>query len=107
LLILRPDHHSVLSPAHFSHTLQHFEDILKFNGGTPESPGFLIGDTITAADLSVYHFLAAAQQHYSQFYDAVEAPTAKAFQASIAARPRIAAYLASERCQPWDADSMM
>jgi glutathione S-transferase len=40
-------------------------------------------------------------------YEAQDAPLAKAFKASIQRRPRIAAYLASERCQAWDKDSMM
>jgi glutathione S-transferase len=44
--------------------LQHFEDILRQNGGTPEAPGFLVGPSLTAADLAVYHYLAAAEQHY-------------------------------------------
>jgi glutathione S-transferase len=42
-----------------------------------------------------------------QYYEAEDAPLAKAFKVSIEQRPRIAAYLASERCQPWDKDSMM
>lgn len=41
------------------------------------------------------------------YYDAQDAPRAKALQARVAARPRIAAYLESERCKPWDTDSMM
>ncbi|PNH06889.1 hypothetical protein TSOC_006688 [Tetrabaena socialis] len=60
-----------------------------------------------ARRLAVAVYMAAAQQHYTSYYDAVEAPLAKAHQAAIAARPRIAAYLASSRCQPWDTDSMM
>lgn len=71
--------------------------------------GWLVGPERTAADLNVYHFLAAAQQHFRPYYDTAiaDAPRCKALQAAVAARPRIAAYLASERCQPWDADSMM
>lgn len=87
--------------------VQHFEDILKRNGGTIEAPGFLVGASRTAADLAVYHFLAAAQQHYRQYYDSIDAPVCKAFQQAIAERPNIKAYLSSDRCQPWDADSMM
>ncbi|KAF8071007.1 Beta-carotene ketolase [Scenedesmus sp. PABB004] len=87
--------------------VQYFEAVLRANGGTPDAPGFLVGDAVTAADLSVYHFLAAAEHHYGDWYGPLDAPLAKAFAASIAARPRIAAYLASPRCQPWDADSMM
>lgn len=87
--------------------MQHFEAILTRNGGTPEAPGFLIGSSRTAADLAVYHYLAAAQQHYKQYFDAQEAPVCKAFMHAMAERPNLKAYLASDRCQPWDADSMM
>lgn len=87
--------------------VQHFEDILKRNGGTADAPGFLVGPCRTAADIAVYHYLAAAQQHYSSYYDAVDAPLCKAFLRAMAERPGIKAYLASKRCQPWDADSMM
>lgn len=43
----------------------------------------------------------------SEYYKAQDTPLAKALQARVAARPRIAAYLQSSRCQPWDTDSMM
>jgi glutathione S-transferase len=86
---------------------QHFEAILQYNGGSVEAPGHMVGSSITAADLAVFHFLAAAEQHFKEYYDAVDAPLCKAFKASIQQRPNIAAYLQSERCQPWDTDSMM
>lgn len=86
---------------------QHFEAILQYNGGSAEAPGHMVGSSITAADLAVFHFLAAAEQHFKEYYDAVDAPLCKAFKASIQQRPNIAAYLQSERCQPWDTDSMM
>jgi glutathione S-transferase len=87
--------------------VQHFEDILSRNGGTAAAPGFLVGADRTAADIVLYHWLAAAQQHYSSYFDAVDAPLCKAFLVAMGERPGIKAYLASERCQPWDADSMM
>lgn len=88
--------------------MQHFEDILKRNGGTAEAPGFLVGSSRTAADLAVYHYLAAAQQHFRTYFDDIhDAPICKAFMQAIADRPRIKAYLESERCQPWAEDSMM
>ncbi|KAF5829064.1 hypothetical protein DUNSADRAFT_16621 [Dunaliella salina] len=70
-------------------------------------PNFLVGSELSVADLATYHFLCAAERHYKPYYDAQEAPLAKALQSRVAQRPRIAAYLASDRCQPWDADSMM
>ncbi|GFR48365.1 hypothetical protein Agub_g10255, partial [Astrephomene gubernaculifera] len=72
-----------------------------------QEQGFLLGDRLSVADLAVYQYMAAAQQHFHAHYDAVEAPRAKEHQARMAARPRIRDYLASERCQPWDTDSMM
>jgi glutathione S-transferase len=44
--------------------VQHFEDILRHNGGSLDAPGYLVGSSLTAADLAVYHYLAAAEQHY-------------------------------------------
>jgi glutathione S-transferase len=87
--------------------MQHFEHILKRNGGTPEAPGYLVGSSRTAADIAVYHYLAAAEQHYGQFYSSIDVPVCKAFLQAMRERPGIKAYLSSERCQPWDADSMM
>jgi glutathione S-transferase len=86
---------------------QHFEDILAHNGATTDAPGFLVGKALTVADLAGYHFLAAAEQHFKEWYDPLEAPLCRAFKASIEQRPRIQAYLSSERCQAWDKDSMM
>lgn len=77
------------------------------NGGTPETPGFLVGPSRTAADIAVYHYLAAAKQHYRQYYESIDAPVCKAFLQAMSERPNIKAYLQSDRCQPWDADSMM
>ncbi|KAG2483047.1 hypothetical protein HYH03_018076 [Edaphochlamys debaryana] len=81
-----------------------FEAVLQQN---THKGGFLVGASVTVADLAVYQCMAAAEQHYGPYYAAQETPLAKAHQAAIAARPRIAAYLHSERCQPWDSDSMM
>ncbi|PNW87542.1 hypothetical protein CHLRE_02g142200v5 [Chlamydomonas reinhardtii] len=84
--------------------MSYWEEVLTKN---PHQSGFLVGKDISVADLAVYQYMAAAQQHYRRWYDDVEAPAAKAHQARIAARPRLAAYLASPRCPPWDSDSMM
>ncbi|EFJ44478.1 hypothetical protein VOLCADRAFT_95137 [Volvox carteri f. nagariensis] len=71
--------------------LQYWEALLEGNpdpqasrklAGSSSFPGFLIGGSVTVADLAVYH-------------------------KRIASRPRIQAYLQSDRCPPWDNDSMM
>ncbi|GLC46199.1 hypothetical protein PLESTM_001839600 [Pleodorina starrii] len=92
--------------------MRYWEDILARNPNPQASGrggwrGFLIGSSITVADLALYQYMAAAEQHYKQYYDAVDAPRAKEHQRRIASRPRIVAYLQSDRCQPWDKDSMM
>ncbi|GLI60934.1 hypothetical protein VaNZ11_003170, partial [Volvox africanus] len=84
--------------------MRYWEALLDRN---PDPQGFLIGSSIAVADLAVYHYMTAAEQHYKQYYDAIEAPRAKEHQMRIASRPRIQAYLNSNRCQPWDTDSMM
>ena len=40
----------------FRAAVQHFEDILAFNGGTAEAPGFLVGGALTAISPAVAHF---------------------------------------------------
>lgn len=71
--------------------------------------GSLVGPTLTTADLAAWHYLCALERHYPSYYAPAMAgaPRLQAFKAAIAARPRIAAYLASERCPPWDEDSLM
>lgn len=39
--------------------MQYVEDVLQYNNGD-----YLMGAQFTVADISVYHLLAAAQQHY-------------------------------------------
>lgn len=69
----------------------------------------LIGGILTAADIALYHWLAAVEHHMPGAYAAAiqGAPLCAALAAQVAARSRIAAYLASSRCQPWDRDSLM
>lgn len=76
-------------------------------GGT--GGGWLVGPRLTAADLCAWHYLCALERHYKEWYDAAVAgaPRVAAFKERVAARPRIAAYLASGRSPPWDKDSLM
>ncbi|GBF93001.1 hypothetical protein Rsub_05837 [Raphidocelis subcapitata] len=71
--------------------------------------GFLVGPDRTSADIVAWHYLCALEHHYREWYaPAMEtAPRLAAFKRRIGARPRIAAYLASDACPPWDRDSLM
>ena len=71
--------------------------------------GWLVGPRLTVADLTAYHFVCAAERHYGRWHAAeiARAPRLGRLRARVAARPRVAAYLASDRCPPFDADSMM
>jgi glutathione S-transferase len=74
------------------------------NGGP-----FLVGKRLTTADLAAWHYLCALEVHYKEHYERELAtrPLLREFKDRIASRPRIAAYLASGRSPPWDADSLM
>ncbi len=71
--------------------------------------GFLVGQSLTAADLCAWHYLCALEQHYGSYYESAmaSAPRLRAFKEAVGGRPRIKTYLESERCPPWDADSLM
>eukprot|EP00741_Cyanophora_paradoxa_P020646 tig00021281_g19927.t1 len=68
----------------------HFENMIKRNGGE-----FLAGAEITYADYSLFDMLENWSRINAQHLDAF--PTLKAYHARMAARPKIAAYLASGR----------
>jgi glutathione S-transferase len=57
----------------------------------------------------VYHYVEALLRHYSTWAEEQlsKHPRTAAHRAAVAARPRVAAYLASNRCPPWDEDSLM
>ncbi len=85
--------------------IAHLEAVLRHNQGSE----FVLGPRLTVADLVVWHFLCALDVHYHEYYarEMAGAPLLTAFKARIAERPRIKAYLQSDRCQPFDTDSCM
>jgi glutathione S-transferase len=75
----------------------HLDRLLASNGG---GAGFLVGEAITVADLALWYLLELARDN--DFGGAVERyPALTAFATRIAARPRLAAYLASPRRPPF------
>eukprot|EP00803_Ostreobium_quekettii_P004045 evm.model.scf_373.2 EVM.evm.TU.scf_373.2 scf_373:16611-19768(+) len=82
--------------------MSYFESVLAHSG-----KGFFVGDSITAADIAVFHYLQAVRHHLREAFDSSDANLCKAFLERIAARPKIHAYQQSDRCPVWDADSLM
>ena len=81
--------------------LGYFERVLEHN---PRGPAYLVGGRLTYADLSLFQIVAGL--HYA-FPNAMARNARRyrnvtALHARVAARPRIAAYLASERRLPFN-----
>jgi glutathione S-transferase len=65
---------------------------------------WLVGDNLTYADLSLYQIIAGLRHGFPKLMAALEpkVPRVSALHDRVAARPRIAAYLASPRRKPFD-----
>ncbi len=81
--------------------LGYFERVLASN---PRGPGHLVGARLTYADLSLFQVVAGLQYAFPKAMKRVarKHPAVLALHASVAARPRIAAYLASPRRLPFN-----
>jgi len=58
-------------------------------------------------DLVVFHCTRATEAQFPEVWAAQNVPLLKAFKKRMEERPRIAAYLASDRCIPFSGYSMM
>jgi glutathione S-transferase len=82
--------------------LRHFEAALREN---PDGRGeHLVGDRLTYADLSLFQLLSGLDYAYPRAMKSLEPslPLCHALRDRVAARPRIAAYLASPRRIPFN-----
>jgi glutathione S-transferase len=79
--------------------LRYFEDILAANRG-----GFLLGMAVSYADLSLFQMVAGLRYAFPRSMARLERrhPRLSALHAQVAARPRLAAYLASDRRIPFN-----
>ncbi|XP_052803818.1 glutathione S-transferase P 1-like [Mya arenaria] len=84
--------------------LQYFERLLK---SKDDGKGFVVGKSLSYADLGLLHVLRATEAQFPAAWEAEDVPALKAFKKRIEARPKLAAYLTSSRCQPFSGDSMM
>jgi len=93
--------------------LAHFESLLAFNcassagGSNNEQLLCFVGSTVSVVDLHAWVMLDVTLQQWPE--DAMLAPYPKLaeFKAQVEARPRIRAYLASDRKRPFAGDSLM
>ena len=81
--------------------LRYFERVLASN---PKGPAYLVGARSTYADLSLFQVVAGLRYAFpnAMARTAKRYPQVMALHARVAARPRIAAYLASERRLPFN-----
>jgi glutathione S-transferase len=79
--------------------LAYFERVLQCNGGE-----VLVGASITHADLSLFQVLEGLTYAFPRAYASVSAktPGVRGLAERVRARPRIAAYLASDRRMPFN-----
>lgn len=85
--------------------LDYFESVLARN---PHGASWLVGDTLTYADLSVFQVVAGLRYAFPRTMKALEPqyPLLVALHDRVAARKRIHAYLASKRRQPFNNDDV-
>ncbi|CAJ1406294.1 unnamed protein product [Effrenium voratum] len=89
--------------------LQHLEKVVKRSGLERPVAG---GASVSCADFMLFHALDATEaqfntEFYGKAWDAASVPGLKAYKAWMASRPKLQAYLASDRRKPWAGDSMM
>ena len=69
---------------------------------------FMVGDKLTYVDLGVLHVLRATASQFAEQWNALQTvPLLKAFKERMEARPNLAAYFKSDRCRPFEGNSMM
>ena len=81
--------------------LGYFERVLK---GNPAGDSHLVGDSLTYADLSLFQMMAGLDYAFPRTMSRMKSdyPRLVALHQRVAERPRIAAYLASERRIPFN-----
>jgi len=85
--------------------LSYFEKVLQFNNG---GDGFVIGNKLTYVDLGLMHALRATESQFADAWNSYDnIPKLKAFKERMVARPKLAEYFQSNRCKPFEGNSMM
>lgn len=82
--------------------LGYFEGVLESNGGH----GWLVGETWTYADLSLFQVVAGLHYAFPNAMAEADAPRVTALHDRVVKLPQIAAYLGSERRIPFNEDGI-
>ncbi len=96
--------------------LRHFLRVLRRNapaaaGG--KAAGFLFGDSLTYVDLALLHALRATEAQFPTAWARMTAGEGAEFEPlaeykrRLEERPRLKEYFSSERCKPFEGNSMM
>lgn len=85
--------------------MEYFETVLSMN---PSGPAYLVGGTLTTADLSLFQMIAGLRYAFPGAMDALEPeyPRSVELHDRIAGRAAIARYLASPRRLPFNQDGI-
>jgi glutathione S-transferase len=88
--------------------LPYFDAVLAENKKT-HAAGFVVGDTVTYADIALFHVMMAAESQFPAAFarEVAKLPHIRPFMEQIRALPRIAAYLRSDRRGCFEGNSMM
>ena len=71
---------------------------------------FLFGDSLTYVDLALLHVLRATEFQFPDAWSGVvtrDFSPLVAFKTRLEQRPRLSAYFKSDRCRPFEGNSMM
>lgn len=80
----------------------HFDHVL-----SKSSSGYAIGAKMTYIDIALFHVLSATAAQFPEAWAKCHLHLLKEYVDRIAAFPPLKAYLQSERCRPWEGNSMM
>ncbi|KAJ8314316.1 hypothetical protein KUTeg_008877 [Tegillarca granosa] len=86
--------------------LKYFESVLKENNG---GEGFVVGNKLTYVDLGLFHILRTTEAQFPEAWkeNAGNIPLLIAFKKRIETRPKLVAYLKSDRWRGFEGNSMM
>ncbi|KAL5006889.1 hypothetical protein ScPMuIL_015695 [Solemya velum] len=89
----------------FPRWLKYFEKVLTAND---DGKGFILGNKLTYVDLQMLHILRATESQFPEAWEKADyIPSLKAFKDRVSSRPNLQAYFQSERCRPFEGNSMM
>ncbi|XP_013395749.1 glutathione S-transferase [Lingula anatina] len=89
--------------------LRNLEHLLNANYGKHGGKGYAIGTKMTYVDLALLHVLRATESQFPAPWEELKGsfPLCREFKERMSQRPNLAAYFKSDRCRPFEGNSMM